>query len=88
MIHLAQLAQLAAEKSMDNDRNSSTYWPKRRELLRQQALLIRRLQAENAGQLTLPIFGTGAEKLPMLREAASLTVEKGMHLSDVTRRKA
>jgi len=74
-------AYLAPKVTMDRP---SDYYQKRRELLRNQASEIRRLQLIEAGQLTLPIFGDGTARKLCDSEAATLPF-RGM---DVERRKA
>ena len=78
------VAHLNRTRAMDLERHPE-YWQNRRTALRNQAASIGRRRLEGAGQLTLPIFGDGTEKLPALSEAAALTVAKGLH---VTERKA
>lgn len=58
----------------------------RRKLLNQQVLEVSRLRAESAGQLTLPIFGDGTERLPVIAEAAALITSRGLHVADQPRR--
>lgn len=68
---IAGASKLVEAKSM-NQPLPDAYWPKRRELLRQQTLQIRRMQAESAGQLTLPIFGDGTARKLAESEVAVL----------------
>ena len=75
------VSKLITAKRMDQPQ-SDDYWPKRRELLRQQTLQLKRERAESAGQLVLPMFGDGAEKRAVQTEAASLTVSKGLHAAE------
>jgi hypothetical protein len=62
--------------------NDPAVWERRRTVLKQQAERLRRHFQEAAGQLTLPIFGDGTEKLPVLSEAAALIVSKGLHVTE------
>lgn len=73
------VAYLAPKLAMDRP---ADYYQKRRELLRNQASEIRRLQLVEAGQLTLPIFGDGTGRKLMETEPESLVVAKGMHVVD------
>lgn len=58
--------------------HDATWYAKRRELLKQQSLLMLRLERETAGQLTLPMFGDNSPKIQPTSEA-SLTL-RGMHV--------
>jgi len=79
------ISKLVTAKSMSHP---DDYWPKRREFLRQQALQIKRMRAETAGQLVLPIFGDpdAARKLADLRDQGVASITKGLHVADQPRR--
>jgi len=80
--------QWGREHSMDYpETHDSAWYARRRKLLAQQTLLIRRLQQESAGQLVLPIFGDNSAKKLTQNEAQALTL-KGIHLADAPQRKA
>ena len=75
LVEQKQMSQIAAPQTLEEER-------KRRRLLHQQALRIRRLQLEACGQLVLPIYGSGITKKLAQSEISSLPF-KGM---DVTRK--
>ncbi len=70
---------VAAKKAM-LDARSDHWWQRRRAVLRKQAEGMKRTRLEDAGQLTLPIFGDGTGRKLMETEPAALIVAKGMHL--------
>ena len=71
--------QLAEAHSMNSEK-SAAWYAERRAILRQQLLKIKRLQAEAAGQLMLPIFGDGSIKKGMQADAACYGL-KGMRVT-------
>lgn len=83
----AQQAVAYLEPKLAMDRPAD-YYQKRRELLRSQASEIRRLQAIEIGQMTLPIFGDRTPRKLMETEPETLAVAKGMHVSEPPRRQA
>jgi hypothetical protein len=74
------IPHLNRKRTMDLERHPE-YWQNRRMALKAQAASIGRRRLETAGQLTLPIFGDGAERLPIQSEAAALVVKKGIALA-------
>lgn len=75
------LPHLNRKRTMDLERHPE-YWQNRRAALKAQAASIGRRRLESCGQLTLPIFGDGTERFPVLSEAAALTVSKGLHVAE------
>lgn len=69
---------IADRCTMEQDETS--YFAKRRQLLRQQVLEISRLQLESAGQLVLPIFGDNSAR-KLLRTEAQCMAVKGMQVT-------
>ena len=78
---------VAAKKNM-RDQRTDTWWQQRREMLKAQAAGLKRMRLENAGQLTLPIFGDEAPRKLMETEPAALAVSRGMHVAEPVQRKA
>jgi HNH endonuclease len=70
------------------DNHTDDWYVQRKAVLKAQAESIARRRLENAGQLTLPIFGDGSPRKLMETEPQALTVAKGMHVTDAPRRQA
>jgi hypothetical protein len=87
---LKQWAAYASKMHSMNDgypkERDAMWYEQRRRMLRAQADGVKRNQREEAGQLVLPMFGDGTERLPVMAEAVALAVSKGLHVTEPIRK--